>query len=116
LEKVGLEDKLDRLPNQLSGGETQRVAIARAVVNEPPIILGDEPTGNLDSKTANGVMSILGDLNREGETIIMVTHDESVAANANRIIRLRDGRIEVINTDEPTPYFTPNYEESEVPQ
>lgn len=93
LEKVGLGDKINRLPNQLSGGETQRVAVARAIVNEPPILLADEPTGNLDSKNADGVMELLKKLNQEGETIIMVTHDKNIAEHANYTIQLKDGQI-----------------------
>ncbi|MBU2597803.1 MAG: ABC transporter ATP-binding protein [Actinobacteria bacterium] len=93
LEKVGLGDKINRLPNQLSVGETQRVAVARAIVNEPPILLADEPTGNLDSKNADGVMELLKKLNQEGETIIMVTHDKNIAEHANYTIQLKDGQI-----------------------
>ncbi|MBU4266269.1 MAG: ABC transporter ATP-binding protein [Candidatus Altiarchaeota archaeon] len=93
LERVGLADKINRLPNQISGGETQRVAISRAIVNEPPILLADEPTGNLDSKNAIGVMNLLKELNDEGETIIMVTHDKKTAEYADYTIELKDGRI-----------------------
>lgn len=94
LEKVGLGSKERRLPNQLSGGEQERVAIARALVNHPPVILADEPTGNLDSATGNEIMALLGNLNSEGQTIIMVTHNPENAAFARGIIRLRDGRIQ----------------------
>jgi len=94
LERVGLSDKVNRLPNQLSGGETQRVAIARAIVNEPPILLADEPTGNLDSKNAEEVMNLLKKLNEEGETIVMVTHDKNTAEYADYEIKLKDGQIE----------------------
>lgn len=93
LERMGLAGKADRLPSQLSGGEQARVAIARAVVNEPPIVLADEPTGNLDSATGQTVMEMLARLNESGHSVIVVTHDESVAAEATRIIRLRDGRV-----------------------
>jgi putative ABC transport system ATP-binding protein len=86
LEKVGLQGKAKRLPNQLSGGEQERVAIARAIVNEPPILFADEPTGNLDSKTSAGVMNLLKALNSEGETIVMVTHSKTHAAVADRIV------------------------------
>ncbi|MBW6487200.1 MAG: ABC transporter ATP-binding protein, partial [Syntrophobacterales bacterium] len=94
LDKVGLGAKGRRLPNQLSGGEQERVAIARALVNHPPIILADEPTGNLDSATGDEIMALLGDLNAEGQTIIMVTHNPENAASARKVIRLKDGRIQ----------------------
>lgn len=90
---VGLADKINRLPNQLSGGEQQRVAIARAVVNEPPILLTDEPTGNLDSKHGQEILSLLKRLNRQGETVVMVTHDEKIAKYADYIIQMADGQI-----------------------
>lgn len=93
LEKVGLGDRVDHLPNQLSGGQKQRVAIARAIANEPSFILADEPTGALDSKSGEQVMNIFTQLNREGTTVIMVTHEEEVAAYTKRRIVLRDGRI-----------------------
>lgn len=93
LEKVGLGDRVDHLPNQLSGGQKQRVAIARAIANEPSFILADEPTGALDSKSGEQVMNIFTELNREGTTVIMVTHEEEVAAYTKRRIILRDGRI-----------------------
>lgn len=94
LQKVGLAEKGRRLPNQLSGGEQERVAIARALVNNPPIILADEPTGNLDSTTGREIMELLGDLNSEGQTIIMVTHNPENARYAHRIIQLKDGQIQ----------------------
>lgn len=93
LEKVGLEDRMKHLPNQLSGGQKQRVAIARALVNQPSIILADEPTGALDSKTSEQIMKLLVQLNEEGKTVIIVTHEEEVAEYTNRIITLKDGRI-----------------------
>lgn len=94
LEKVGLAEKGHRLPNQLSGGEQERVAIARALVNSPPIILADEPTGNLDSATGREIMALLRDLNLEGQTIIMVTHSPDNARFAHRIIQLKDGQVQ----------------------
>ncbi len=94
LDKVGLASKARRLPNQLSGGEQERVAIARALVNNPPIILADEPTGNLDSATGNEIMALLSKLNAEGQTIIMVTHNPENAAFAHGIVRLKDGKIQ----------------------
>ena len=94
LEQVNLADRMDHQPNQLSGGQRQRVAIARALVNQPSIILADEPTGNLDSKTSNEIMKLFGDIHKLGNTVILVTHEEEIAAYANRIIRLRDGLIE----------------------
>ena len=94
LEQVNLSDRMDHQPNQLSGGQRQRVAIARALVNKPSIILADEPTGNLDSKTSLEIMKLFGDIHASGNTVILVTHEEEIAAYANRIIRLRDGMIE----------------------
>lgn len=94
LEGVGLSDRADHKPNELSGGQRQRVAIARALVNDPSIILADEPTGNLDSKTSYSIMDLFADLHNKGNTIIMVTHEEDIAEYAHRIIRLRDGLIE----------------------
>jgi putative ABC transport system ATP-binding protein len=91
IQRVGLETKAYRLPDQLSGGEQERVAIARAIVNKPPIILADEPTGNLDSKTANEIMLLLQSLNEEGHTIIVVTHNSDMGAYATRSIKVQDG-------------------------
>ena len=91
IQRVGLETKAHRLPDQLSGGEQERVAIARAIVNKPPIILADEPTGNLDTKTANEIMMLLQSLNEEGHTIIVVTHNSDMGAYATRSIKVQDG-------------------------
>jgi putative ABC transport system ATP-binding protein len=93
LEKMGLKGKGKRLPDQLSGGEQERVAIARALVNSPPILLADEPTGNLDSKTGKEIMELFRSLNQEGQTIVMVTHNPENAAFSSHILHLRDGRI-----------------------
>ncbi len=93
LDHVGLADRMEHKPNELSGGQRQRVAIARALVNNPAIILADEPTGNLDSKTALDIMGLLDDIHREGNTVIVVTHEEDIAKHAARIIRLFDGEV-----------------------
>lgn len=94
LKKVQLEDRMHHKPNELSGGQRQRVAIARALVNNPSIVLADEPTGNLDSKTSVEIMGLLEEIHRLGNTIVLVTHEEDIALHAHRIIRLRDGEIE----------------------
>ena len=94
LTQVGLSDRMDHKPNQLSGGQRQRVAVGRALVNKPSIILADEPTGNLDSKTSIEIMKLFGEIHANGNTVILVTHEEEIAAHAHRIIRLRDGIIE----------------------
>jgi len=94
LAKVGLAEKGHRLPSQLSGGEQERVAIARALVNNPPVILADEPTGNLDSATGNEIMKLLTELNSEGRTIVMVTHNPENAGFARRLVKLKDGRVD----------------------
>ncbi|HLR91809.1 MAG TPA: ABC transporter ATP-binding protein [Atopostipes sp.] len=93
LEKVGLGDRVDHRPNEISGGQKQRVAIARAIVNQPTVILADEPTGNLDSTTAEEIIRIFQELNRDGATIVMVTHEREVAEYTKKIIHLRDGRL-----------------------
>ena len=100
LAQVGLADRVQHKPNELSGGQRQRVAVARALVNDPSILLADEPTGNLDSKTGVEIMTLFEELAQKGNTIIVVTHEESVARHARRIIRLLDGRIA---SDEPAP-------------
>lgn len=94
LEQVGLRDRIQHLPNELSGGERQRVAIARALVNKPSIILADEPTGNLDSRSGAEILALFEDLHAEGRTVILVTHDETIAKRAHRVIHIFDGKIE----------------------
>jgi putative ABC transport system ATP-binding protein len=94
LNQVGLSDRMDHKPNELSGGQRQRVAVARALVNKPSIILADEPTGNLDSKTSLEIMHLFDEIHANGNTVILVTHEEEIATHAHRIIRLRDGIIE----------------------
>ncbi len=101
LEAVGLGERYHHRPNELSGGQRQRVAIARALINRPSIILADEPTGNLDSKTSVEIMEMLNQIHRDGNTVIMVTHEEDMAQYAHRIIRLKDG---IVERDEPNPH------------
>ena len=94
LEKVGLGQRMSHKPSEMSGGQQQRVAIARAIAQAPPVILADEPTGNLDSGSTKEIMSILKQLHREGRTVILITHDNDIAAQARRVIRIKDGKIE----------------------
>lgn len=100
LTEVGLGDRMHHKPNELSGGQRQRVAVARALVNEPSIILADEPTGNLDTKTSYEIMGLFAQLHEAGQTIILVTHEEDIAAYAHKIIRLRDGLVEQVEKNE----------------
>lgn len=93
LSKVGLENRMDHRPNQLSGGQQQRVAVARAIAAQPPIILADEPTGNLDSKSTIEIMNILKDLHKSGRTVIIITHDDEIANQVDRVVRIMDGKI-----------------------
>ena len=102
IEQVGLTDRMHHKPNEMSGGQRQRVAVARALVGKPSIILADEPTGNLDSKTSIDIMRLIMEIHRNGNTIVLVTHEEDIARYAHRIIRLRDGLVE---SDKPNPNF-----------
>ena len=94
LTKVGLEKRMDHKPGEMSGGQQQRVAIARAIAAKPPVILADEPTGNLDSASSREIMEILKSMHRSGETLILITHDNGIAAQAKRVVRIMDGKIE----------------------
>lgn len=102
LKKVGLENRMKHKPAEMSGGQQQRVAIARAIAAAPPLILADEPTGNLDSKSTKDIMKILDELNEQGNTIVLITHDDGIAANAKRVVRIMDGRIESDQVKEQT--------------
>lgn len=101
LKKVGLGARLDHRPNELSGGQQQRVAVARAIAAQPPIILADEPTGNLDSRSTVEIMDILKELHRSGRTVIVITHDDDIARQVNRVIRIMDGRVESDEIQDP---------------
>ena len=94
LEKVGLARRMQHKPSEMSGGQQQRVAIARAIAQAPPVILADEPTGNLDSGSSKEIIRILKELHQEGRTVILITHDNEIAAQAKRVIRIKDGRVE----------------------
>lgn len=94
LQMVGLEHRMEHKPSEMSGGQQQRVAIARAIAAKPPVILADEPTGNLDSKSTQEIMNVLKDLHRSGRTVILITHDDEIAAQVKRVIRIKDGKIE----------------------
>jgi putative ABC transport system ATP-binding protein len=105
LKKVKLEDRMHHKPNELSGGQCQRVAIARALINNPAIILADEPTGNLDTKTSYEIMDILGNIHQDGNTVIIVTHEDDISKYCHRIIRLRDGVVETdVENKEPSKF------------
>jgi putative ABC transport system ATP-binding protein len=94
LEKVGLKDRMNHKPNELSGGQRQRVAVARALINNPSLLLADEPTGNLDTKTSYEIMALFDDIHQSGNTIVLVTHEEDIANHAKHVVRMRDGQIE----------------------
>ena len=103
LEQVGLADRMDPRPNELSGGQRQRVAVARALVNRPDLLLADEPTGNLDTKTSLEIMALFGEIHAAGNTVVLVTHEEDIAAYAHRVVRLRDGVVSADETKTPNP-------------
>jgi putative ABC transport system ATP-binding protein len=114
LAKVGLADRADHRPGELSGGQQQRVAIARALVTEPALILADEPTGNLDSTSTADILEVLAQLNREGRTIVLITHEHDIATRAERIIQMRDGRVWDSDADTPPPDRKPDATLAEV--
>jgi len=97
LERVGLKDRMDHKPNELSGGQRQRVAVARALVNNPSLLLADEPTGNLDSKTSHEIMALFEEIHAAGNTIVLVTHEEDIAQHAKNVVRMKDGNIEIVS-------------------
>ena len=114
LTQVGLKDRMYHKPNELSGGQRQRVAIARALVNKPSIILADEPTGNLDSKTGDEIMGLLDNIHAQGNTIILVTHEDFIADHAHRVVKLRDGKIETDQITKKGSEYTAIYHKAEI--
>jgi putative ABC transport system ATP-binding protein len=114
LERVGLGDRLHHHPNQLSGGQQQRVAIARALVSQPKVIMADEPTGNLDSRTSVEILALFQELGRSGITIVLVTHESDIAAHAARVLVMKDGRLQTDRRQEPRPAVQAPPEEEEV--